>query len=186
MTRRDIPNVLCMLRIALVPVLLWAILTRQFLLATLLFGSAGFTDILDGYLARRYQWHSNLGAILDPIADKVLTVGVFVCLVIVGLIPRSLALLVIGRDLLIMLGVAAYRVLIGSFEAGATGIGKFNTATMLLFVLLLLCRAALGIPGEIVVITLGAILTAAVIASGLDYMRQWVVHAMAAKRTGPT
>ncbi len=185
MRRRDIPNALCIARIALVPVLLWAILTRQFLLATLLFGTAGVTDILDGYLARRFDWHSNLGAILDPIADKVLTVGVFVSLVIVGLIPRSLAVLVIGRDVLILCGVAAYRVLIGPFEAGASGIGKFNTAIMLLFVLLVLCRAALGLPGELVIVTLGAILTAAVIASGLDYMRQWVVHAKAAKRNGP-
>lgn len=173
MTRRDIPNALCVLRIALVPFLLWCIVTRQFALATLLFGFAGFTDILDGYLARRFEWHSSLGAVLDPIADKVLTIGVFVSLIVVGLVPRWLAALVIGRDILIMLGGLLYRAMIGPFEAGARWAGKFNTATMLLFVLLLLARAASGYPGQQVVTTIGAILVASVLVSGFDYVRVW-------------
>ncbi|MFK7887808.1 MAG: CDP-alcohol phosphatidyltransferase family protein [Gammaproteobacteria bacterium] len=182
MSPRNIPNALCILRIVLVAPLLWAILTRHFLLATLLFGFAGFTDILDGYLARRFDWHSNLGALLDPIADKVLTIGVFVCLVIVGLVPRWLAALVIGRDVVILSGSALYRRLIGPFEAGASGIGKFNTAMMLLFVFLLLARAATGLLPAWLVATLGGVLTAAVIVSGLDYVRHWAGLALASKR----
>lgn len=181
MTRRDIPNALCILRIVLVLPLLWSILTQQFVLATLLFGFAGFTDALDGYLARRYEWHSSLGALLDPIADKVLTVGVFVSLMAVGLIPRWLGLLVIGRDVLIMLGGLAYRLFFGPFEAGASGIGKFNTATMLLFVLLLLCEAAVGWPPQIVIITIGAVLTTTVVASGFDYVREGISRARATR-----
>ncbi len=183
MSPRNIPNALCVLRIVLVAPLLWAILSRHFLLAALLFGFAGFTDILDGYLARRFEWHSNLGALLDPIADKVLTIGVFVCLVIVGLLPRWLAALVIGRDVIIMLGGALYRALIGPFEAGASLIGKFNTAMMLLFVFLLLTRAATGVPPAWLVATLGGVLTAAVMVSGFDYVRRWAAMALAARRT---
>jgi cardiolipin synthase len=182
MTRRDIPNALCVLRIALVLPLLWAIMTRQFVLATLLFGFAGFTDALDGFLARRYEWHSSLGALLDPIADKVLTIGVFVTLMLVGLVPRWLALLVIGRDVILLSGGVAFRVLVGPFEGRASGIGKFNTATMLLFVLLLLCRAAFGWPADIVLVTLGAVLIVAVVASCFDYGRQWITLARAARR----
>ncbi|MFK8016264.1 MAG: CDP-alcohol phosphatidyltransferase family protein [Gammaproteobacteria bacterium] len=182
MTRRDIPNALCILRIALVAPLLWCIVTRQFVLATLLFGFAGFTDILDGYLARRFDWHSSLGALLDPIADKVLTIGVFVSLIVVGLIPRWLAAMVIGRDVVIMLGGLLYRALIGPFEAGARFAGKFNTATMLLFVLLLLARAAVGFPGEQVVMTIGAVLVASTLVSGLDYIREWGGQALAHRR----
>ena len=182
MTRRDIPNALCILRIALVVPLLWCIVTRQFVWATLLFGFAGFTDMLDGYLARRFEWHSSLGAVLDPVADKVLTIGVFVSLIVVGLIPRWLAVLVIGRDVLIMLGGLVYRAMIGPFEASARFAGKFNTATMLLFVLLLLARAAVGYPGEQLVMTIGAVLVASVLVSGFDYVREWSGQALAHKR----
>ena len=177
MTLKQIPNALCVLRIALVAPLLWSIVTQQFVVATLLFGFAGFTDILDGYLARRYDWHSSLGAVLDPVADKLLTVGVFVSLIVVGLIPRWLAYLVIGRDVLIVCGVVAFRTLIGPLAAGARFAGKANTAVMLLFVLLLLARVAVGYPGERIVMTVGAILVATVLVSGFDYMCQWIAQA---------
>lgn len=178
MTLRDIPNALCALRIVLVPPLLWSILTEHYLLAALLFGTAGFTDILDGYLARRFGWHTPLGALLDPIADKVLTIGVFVSLILVGLVPRWLAILVIGRDLLIMLGTAAYRRFVGPFKAGARIAGKLNTATMLLFVWLLLVRAALGWPPALAILTLGALLCVTVLVSGADYVRHWTRQAL--------
>lgn len=177
MTPRDIPNALCVLRIALVVPLLWSILTQHYLVATLLFGTAGFTDLLDGYLARRFGWHTPLGALLDPIADKVLTIGVFVSLVIVGLVPRWFALMVIGRDVMIMLGTAAYRRFIGPFKAGARIAGKVNTAVMLLFVWLLLARAAIGWPSRLSVLTLGAALLATLLVSGADYVRHWTRQA---------
>lgn len=182
MKARDIPNALCVLRILLVAPLLWAILTERFVLATLLFGTAGFTDLLDGLLARRYGWHTDLGAVLDPIADKVLTIGVFVSLIVVGLVPRWLAVLVIGRDVVIMAGGVLYRRLIGPFKAGARRAGKANTAAMLLFVLLLLAREAVGVPSATVVTTVGAILVVTAIVSAADYVRHWSREARAARR----
>ncbi|MEM6640117.1 MAG: CDP-alcohol phosphatidyltransferase family protein [Pseudomonadota bacterium] len=177
MKPRDIPNTLCALRIALVAPLLWTILSGQYVLATLLFGLAGFTDLLDGYLARRFGWHTPLGALLDPIADKVLTVGVFLCLMAVGLIPRWLAALVIGRDLYIVSGSAVYRRFVGPFKAGARMPGKLTTAAMLLFVWLLLARAAVGWPSEGVTMILGATLAVLVVVSALDYTRHWARQA---------
>ena len=186
MTPRDIPNALCVARIIMVVPLLWAILTGHYVLATLLFGAAGFTDLLDGYLARRFDWHTPLGAVLDPIADKVLTIGVFVSLIVVGLIPRWLAALVIGRDVVIMLGGAVYRRFIGPFEAGARVAGKLNTATMLLFVWLLLANAAISWPPRLVIVTLGAALTVTVLVSGADYVRHWTRQARHRARADAT
>ncbi len=177
-----IPNALSVVRILLVvPVVAW-LLDGHYLLAMLAFALAGFTDGLDGFLARRFGWHSPLGGVLDPLADKLLMVSVFVCLVAVDLIPAWLGVVVIGRDALILAGVGLYRWLVGPFAGMATPVSKANTAAQLLFVVAVLAHAALGLPGTQVVIALGAVLFATAVVSGLDYVRYGVGRAIGARR----
>ncbi len=168
---RHIPNLLCVCRIFLVLPLLMLMLSGEYLWAFVVFATAGITDGLDGFLARRFNWRSQLGAILDPIADKFLMVSVFLVLAATGLVPVWLALLVIGRDLLIVTGVVCYRMLVGPVLVDASMMSKFNTVTQLAFVLVVLAHAGFGAPRELWVTFLGAIVTATTLISGLDYMR---------------
>lgn len=172
-----IPNVLCVCRIVLVVPLVYFVMRGHYALAFLLFGFAGFTDILDGFLARHFNWHTHLGGILDPLADKALMLAMFLSLSLVGLIPLWLAVLVIGRDIVIMLGGLAYRFLIKEFEGSATVVSKVNTAILLLFVLCVLGHAAFTLPPRSITLALGAVVVASSIVSGLDYVRTWATLA---------
>ena len=101
----SIPNLITLARILLVPVVVWAIASNQMLFAFLLFAAAGVSDAVDGFLAKRFGMASELGAYLDPLADKVLIVSIYVSLGIVDALPRWLVILVVSRDLLIVGGV---------------------------------------------------------------------------------
>ena len=168
-----IPNALCVFRIVLIVPLVYCIMEGRYVLAFLLFGFAGFTDGLDGFLARHFNWRTRLGGFLDPLADKALMFGVFLALTISGLVPLWLAALVIGRDVVIMLGGLAYRYFIGGFEGDATMVSKVNTALLLLFGLAVLANAAFGVPGDGVSLALGGVVMVSTVVSGLDYVRTW-------------
>lgn len=173
MNFRWIPNAISMMRIALVIPILWLIAQDHYLPALLLFLLAGFSDGVDGFLAKRYGWRSRLGALLDPIADKLLIAGVFVMLVLAGLIPVWLAVIVIVRDVVIVGGATAYNFLVRPVQGEPTRISKLNTALELLLVLFVLCRAALGWPPEVSVTVLGACVLVTVVVSGIDYVWSW-------------
>jgi cardiolipin synthase len=100
------PNMLTLLRLALVPAVLQAVLSRRHALALGLFFVAAASDGLDGALARRFQWTTAVGAYLDPIADKALFSGIFVALALAGDVPFWLVAIIFGRDLLILLACA--------------------------------------------------------------------------------
>ena len=168
---RHIPNILCVCRILLVLPLLMLMLNAEYMWAFVVFAIAGITDGLDGFLARRFNWRSQLGAILDPIADKFLMVSSFLVLASTGLVPVWLALLVIGRDIIIVTGVVCYRILVGPVIADASLVSKVNTALQLVFVLLVLANAGIGTPRDLWVTFIGAIVAATTLISGLDYIR---------------
>ena len=89
--------------------------------------AAALTDLADGYVAKRYDQITPLGAILDPIADKLLMDSLFLTLAFAGHLPAWLALLVIGRDVLIVLGTLALRMLAGRFRVEPLLVGKLST-----------------------------------------------------------
>jgi len=101
-----IPNLLTVTRIMLTPGFVMAFVDQRFDLAWVLFAIAGLTDALDGTLARILKQRSTFGAMLDPLADKVLLVTSFLCLALQGWIPRWLAVLVVSRDVFIVGGLA--------------------------------------------------------------------------------
>ncbi len=102
----NIPNLITVVRILLVPLLAIFLLEGKFALALLVFLVAGVSDGLDGLLARLLKQQTRLGAILDPLADKALLVTAFVILAVLGVVPSWLAVLVVSRDMLIMAGIA--------------------------------------------------------------------------------
>ncbi len=127
----NIPNLICLARIVLVIPIVRSLWQEQFLLSLLLIIIAGLSDILDGYLAKKNNWRSYLGAVLDPAADKILLVSLFLTLQSMGLIPLWLTLTVIARDLMIVFGLSLYRYFVGVPEPKPTRISKFNTTLQL-------------------------------------------------------
>jgi cardiolipin synthase len=177
MSLRWLPNAISLLRIALVGPILYLIIDGQFGLALTLFVIAGFSDGVDGFLAKRFDWHTRIGALLDPIADKLLVMGTFIVLVYVGLIPLWLAVLVIFRDLVIVGGATAYNFLIQPVEGEPTRISKLNTALQLLLIVFVLSRAGFGWPDQITITVLGASVVVTVVISGVDYVWSWTRRA---------
>jgi cardiolipin synthase len=177
MSLRWLPNAISLFRIALVAPIVLLIVDGRFELALILFFVAGFSDGVDGYLAKRFHWHSRLGALLDPIADKLLVAGTFLILVYTGHAPLWLAAVVILRDVVIVAGAAAYNHFVGPVEGEPTRISKLNTALELLFILFVLSRAAFGWPADISITVVGAAVLVTVVISGVDYVWSWTRRA---------
>ena len=173
-----LPNSLSAIRILLVLPTAWLLWAGDTLSALGLMLVAGCTDALDGALARRYDWQSELGALIDPIADKLLVAAIFIVFTLKGVIPLWLVALIIGRDLMIVLGASIYRMSIGQFDARPSVLSKINTAAQIL-VLLLLMTAQLREMDLSLLLTSEAyvfcVLMLAVlsIASGLHYALIW-------------
>jgi cardiolipin synthase len=100
-----LPNILTLIRILLIPLFVILIINKSFGWALVIFGIAGITDGIDGLIARITHQRTELGAYLDPIADKLLLAAGFVTLAIIEILPSWLAVIVITRDLIILLGI---------------------------------------------------------------------------------
>ena len=104
MRKKDIPNVLSVIRILLVPVFVYLFLTDKVTAAVVVFIISGITDILDGYIARKYNFISNLGKILDPFADKLMQFSAFVCLYISHLVPLWMPVVYFVKEIATLIG----------------------------------------------------------------------------------
>lgn len=135
MKSRDIPNLITFCRFLLVPPIVLLLLNERFAMALVIFGVAGFSDALDGYLAKRNNWSSRLGAMLDPLADKLLLVSCFVTLGWLGIIPVWLVALVVLRDLVIVIGAIVFHMRVEHLEAAPTIASKLNTFAQIVLVL---------------------------------------------------
>ncbi len=179
MSLRWLPNAISLLRIALIAPILLSIFRGNYGWALALFLVAGFSDGVDGYLAKRFDWHTRIGALLDPIADKLLMAGTFATLAYTGHIPVWLAAIVIARDVIIIGGATAYNFLIKPVQGEPTRISKLNTALELLFLVSVLGHAGFGWPDEITTTVLGAAVLVTVVISGTDYVWSWSRRARA-------
>lgn len=178
MSLKWIPNAISGMRIALIAPILMLILDGEYAWALALFWLAGFSDGIDGYLATRFNWQTRLGALLDPIADKLLVAGLFITLAYLNLIPAWLTAIVILRDLVIIGGAVLYHYLIQPVEGEPTHVSKLNTALQLLFLLFVLSRAAFDWPDQITLTVLGAATLVTVVISGVDYVLRWSDRAL--------
>jgi cardiolipin synthase (CMP-forming) len=177
MSWRFLPNAICVARILLVAPLVLSIVDGRYATALLLLVIAGFSDGLDGFLAKRFDWRTRLGSLLDPAADKLLLVSTFVALTYVGLVPLALTLVVVGRDVVIVLGAICYQWLIAPLQGEPAAISKLNTACQLAMVFFALTRAAYGWPPEVSLLILGAAVIFTSIVSGLAYVLRWSARA---------
>ena len=171
------------LRILLVAPTAWLLVEEQYVWALVVMALAGASDALDGWLARRFDWTSRMGAALDPVADKLLVAAMFIVFTVQGHIPLWVAGIVLGRDAVIMSGAGVYRLLYGPIQFSPTLVSKANTATQIIVVLLLL----LGLCdfGWLSAIALSLVdpwcfylLALLGLGSGLDYVFTWSLKAL--------
>ena len=148
----------------------------------LVFAIAALTDALDGYLAKRFGWHSVLGKVLDPLADKLLLLTVFICLSVNGDVPWLLTGLVLLRDLVIAFGALTYKLVFGPVNGNPTFASKLNTVAQIVFCLAVVAAAAYQWPAEWAVILLGATVLFSTCVSGIDYTLIYVRRAQAVVR----
>lgn len=167
----NVPNLLTLLRILLVPVIVIFLIKGAFLKALLLFAVACITDGLDGFLARVLNQKTVLGSYLDPLADKALIVTSYVTLSVLHVIPSWLAVIVISRDLIILLGISVLTIMSISFEIRPSLAGKVTTLIQFLTVCFVLVFKELPDYGNLAVMTTMYWVTALLtIASGFNYI----------------
>jgi cardiolipin synthase len=171
--RRDIPNIISLLRLLLVMPVVFLLLEHLYGWALVLFAIAGLSDGLDGYLAKRFGWRSRLGGILDPLADKVLLVACFLVLGTLSLIPVWLVVAAVSRDLLITGGALLYNYRVEELEAAPIVASKVNTVLQILLVVLVMADAGpLPLPDWVIAFLVWACL-ASVLVSGVQYVWIW-------------
>ncbi|WP_018879854.1 CDP-alcohol phosphatidyltransferase family protein [Thioalkalivibrio sp. ALE9] len=175
--RHQIPNAVTIGRILLIPPIVVLLALEHYLLAVVLLAIAGLSDALDGWLVRRYGWHTPLGAWLDPAADKLLMLGIYVAVTLSGLLPLWLLLLVVGRDVWLTLGSALYRVFVGPLAIRPLLISKVNTFLQIALVLVAIVKVGLLALDPIWVQLLIIVVAFTTLASGLAYTVQWGLYA---------
>jgi cardiolipin synthase len=174
----QIPNIISIIRILLVLPIVLALWSHEYPQALLLMFVAGVSDAIDGGLARRFDWTSELGRILDPLADKILVGVTIVVFTLQGQLPLWAALIVLSRDGLILLGAGAYRLLFEKVGFTPTFLSKANTAIQISTLLLLLLNLCEFGPlsrwaGAVVDPHLFYVLAVLGVASGADYVVTW-------------
>ncbi len=170
---RYLPNLICLTRIALIWPILAALAVHAYGWAAVCFAIAGVSDLLDGWLAKRFGWTSELGKWLDPVADKCLLITVFVVAAWAGLVPRWLTAAVVARDVMIALGALTYLAWLGPLEGHPTFASKLNTLVQMAFLLGTLMFYAIGFP-SVQLLLLGVWVTlATTVVSGLGYVIEY-------------
>ena len=172
----SIPNIITLGRILLVPVIIWAIASGQMEIAFGLFVVAGISDAVDGFLAKRFNMASELGALLDPLADKALLVSIYVALGIWGAVPRWIVILVVSRDVMIVSAVLVSWLFGKPMPMRPLMVSKLNTAAQVAFAALVL--ASLGFrfessPYDMILMGFVTILT---LLSVAFYLVEWMRH----------
>jgi cardiolipin synthase (CMP-forming) len=177
----NLANLITVSRLLMVIPLIWLIATDRVHAAFWLLVVAGMSDLLDGYIAKNFNARTELGAYLDPIADKTLLDGIYVALALAGWLPPWLAMLVVGRDVLIVLGVALIQRRHPVFRARPLLIGKVNTFAQLSLGASTLAHAGGVIDlGTLVTVLIGAVVLTTVL-SGAGYAGQ-AMRVLAAER----
>ena len=176
MKKRDIPNVISILRIILVMPIGYFLWEQNYLIALILFLIGGLSDGLDGFLARRYKWESDLGVILDPMGDKLMMLIAYLLLGWNLLLPWWLVSLVIFRDLIIVIGTLLYRKFVGEAKLKPLFISKLNTAFQILLVLIVMISQVIVINPLIMESVLWLVVITTLM-SGYAYIKEWGLRA---------
>jgi cardiolipin synthase len=166
---RHLPNVISSIRILLIVPIAMALGGHRPVETLWLFCVAAASDGIDGFLAKRFGWQTDLGGLLDPMADKLMLATVFVMLALLGSVPVWLAAAVIARDCVIVLGAVAYRIALGPVVARPSRVSKLNTLCQVIFILAVIGGPQFSWPLALETF-FGALVFVTVAVSGLDYV----------------
>lgn len=170
----NLPNLITLGRLLSVPLAIWLVLSGEMAAAFWLFVAAGASDAVDGFLAKRFDRRSELGALLDPIADKTLLVGMYVTLGIAGHLPNWIVILVVFRDLLIVGGFLLVMTLAHAMRWEPLLVSKLNTALQIALIAVVLAQLGLGVAdvGPLRLLLIYAV-AATTLISGAGYLMRW-------------
>jgi cardiolipin synthase len=172
----NLPNFITLLRVILVPIVFWLLITGQTEVAFVLFIIAGISDAVDGYLAKTIGWQTELGAYLDPLADKLLIVSIFIALGVDGKLPLWLVVAVVSRDILIVMAVLLSWLMGHPVRIRPLIISKANTVAQIVLAATVLAdegfNLGLGWPRFVLVWLTGALTFASLAA----YLHSWLLH----------
>lgn len=172
----NIPNLLTIGRVFAVPLVVWLIASGEHLWAFWVFSLAAVTDGIDGALARAWDQRTELGAYLDPIADKALLVSIYVTLAIFGEMPRPLAIAVVFRDLVIVGAVILTWLIEKPLPIEPLKISKLNTLAQILFAGLVLGANGYGLDLAMVEMVGAYLVGALTLASAGAYLAAFIRH----------
>jgi cardiolipin synthase (CMP-forming) len=169
----NLANLITLGRLLAVPLVVWLILSGDYVATFWLFAAASVSDAVDGYVAKHFDQRSDLGALLDPIADKALIVSLFVTLGLAGDLPDWLVILVVFRDLLIIGGFLLAAALTQPIAWRPLMVSKVNTTLQLILVVTALARLAFGFNDSGVVSALIYLVGVTTVLSGAVYLVRW-------------
>ena len=169
-----IPNLLSIIRIGLVYPILNNIYLLNYKVSLIIFVFASITDALDGYLARKFNWQSELGKILDPVADKLLLSGSIFVLWLSDLIPFYVFFILIARDVIILLGAAFQMTLTDSKAPYPNFLGKFTTIMLIVYIVVKLLVGFLNQESNLVILEI--FITSIATISLAVYAFTWIKH----------
>jgi cardiolipin synthase (CMP-forming) len=172
----SIPNLVTLARILLVPVVVWAIAAGQMRAAFLLFMAAAISDAVDGFLAKRFGMKTELGAYLDPLADKVLIVSIYVTLGITGVIPLWIVILVVSRDIMIVGAIMLSWLVDRPVKIKPHMVSKLNTAMQIVFACLVLASLGFGFDAGALLTLVMWLVAVLTLLSVAFYVAAWVRH----------
>lgn len=174
---RHLPNAICCARIALTVPVVDALARADHWLALAVFSVAALSDGLDGFLAKRFGWTSDLGRILDPLADKILLVAAFLACAWAGLVPTWLAAAAIARDVMLVGGAVIFRLWFGPLPGHPSIVSKFNTGLQIAVVIVAILNAAVALVPDALVFALAAVTLGTTIVSGVGYVGRYLRQA---------
>jgi cardiolipin synthase len=169
----NLPNLITLARLMSVPLMIWLILSDRFGAAFWVFVAAGVSDGLDGYIAKRFDCRTRLGALLDPAADKALLSSVYVALGIAELLPNWLVILVVFRDVTIIGGFVLFQTIGAPRNYDPLYISKVNTLAQIALVGYVLGRLGLGFGDGALTGVLVTVTAVTTVLSGLSYLVRW-------------
>jgi cardiolipin synthase len=172
----SIPNIITLGRILLVPIIVWAIASNQMEIAFAIFIVAGVSDAVDGFLAKRFNMASELGALLDPLADKALLVSIYIALGIWGAVPRWIVILVVSRDIMIVTAVIVSWLFGKPIPMKPLMVSKLNTVAQVAFAALVLAALGFGFNSTPYDLILMGFVTVFTLVSVSLYLVEWVRH----------
>lgn len=172
----NIPNFITLARVLSVPVIFWLLVSGNSRLAFIIFVCAGVSDAVDGYLAKRFNWKTELGAYLDPLADKLLIVSIYIALGVSNEIPLWLVIAVVSRDILILTAVLLSWLLDRPVHIKPLTISKINTAAQIILAATVLADEAFTLGLDTTRLILVWITGASTVLSLAAYIKAWLPH----------